>query len=92
MVVACTEPVAPLPGSCRDCNVVLISIDTLRADHLGSYGYSRPTSPFLDSLAEEGLLFVERIEAKGIARDAARAPRAGTLEVCPGQKNAGPRE
>ena len=36
---------------------VLISIDTLRADHLGCYGYRRPTSPFIDSLAAQGLLF-----------------------------------
>jgi arylsulfatase A-like enzyme len=41
----------------RSPNVILISLDTLRADHLGVYGYERPTSPFLDSLAEEGALF-----------------------------------
>lgn len=38
-------------------NVVLISIDTLRADHLGAYGYERPTSPNIDALAAEGVLF-----------------------------------
>jgi len=38
-------------------NVVLISIDSLRADHLGSYGYPRPTSPSIDRLASEGVLF-----------------------------------
>ncbi len=38
-------------------NIILISIDTLRADHLGCYGYPRPTSPTLDKLASEGLLF-----------------------------------
>ena len=37
--------------------VVLVTIDTLRADHLGCYGYPRNTSPHLDRLAEEGLLF-----------------------------------
>ncbi len=36
-------------------DVVMVSIDTLRADHLGSYGYHRPTSPFIDSLAADGL-------------------------------------
>lgn len=36
---------------------ILISIDTLRADHLGAYGYDRDTSPFLDSLAASGTLF-----------------------------------
>ena len=34
--------------------VVLVGIDTLRADHLSSYGYERKTSPFLDTLAESG--------------------------------------
>jgi arylsulfatase A-like enzyme len=37
-------------------NVVFVCIDTLRADHLGCYGYPRPTSPFLDSVAREGAL------------------------------------
>ena len=37
--------------------IVLISIDTLRADHLGAYGYAEPTSPFLDRLAARGVLF-----------------------------------
>ena len=40
-------------------NVLLISIDTLRADHLGSYGYNRPTSPALDRLAARGVLFAD---------------------------------
>jgi arylsulfatase A-like enzyme len=38
-------------------NVVLVSIDSLRADHLGCYGYGRATSPTLDRLADEGVLF-----------------------------------
>jgi arylsulfatase A-like enzyme len=37
--------------------VVLVTLDTLRADHLGCYGYPRPTTPFLDSLAASGLRF-----------------------------------
>ncbi len=38
-------------------NVILISIDTCRADHLGCYGYPRRTAPNIDSLAEEAILF-----------------------------------
>ncbi len=38
-------------------NVVLISIDTLRADHVGAYGYGRPVTPALDALAGESVLF-----------------------------------
>src|SRR5262249_51517991 len=35
-------------------NVLLISLDTTRADHLGCYGYTRPTTPNLDRLAARG--------------------------------------
>jgi arylsulfatase A-like enzyme len=38
-------------------NLLLLSLDTTRADHLGCYGYSRNTSPHLDALAGEGTLF-----------------------------------
>ena len=38
-------------------NVILISLDTLRPDHLGCYGYSRNTSPSIDSIAKESVLF-----------------------------------
>lgn len=38
-------------------NVLLVVIDSLRADHLGSYGYARDTSPSLDRLAREGARF-----------------------------------
>ncbi len=41
----------------RDVNVVFVVIDTLRADHLSSYGYERPTSPNLDALAAAGVRF-----------------------------------
>jgi len=51
------EPAPPLRS------VLLISIDTLRADHLGCYGYERDTSPFLDRLAAEGTLF-ENVSAQ----------------------------
>jgi arylsulfatase A-like enzyme len=37
--------------------IVFVTIDTLRADHLGAYGYPRDTSPFFDELAARGLLF-----------------------------------
>lgn len=40
-------------------NVVLITVDCLRPDHLNCYGYKRPTSPFISSLAERGWKFVE---------------------------------
>ncbi len=41
----------------RRPNVLLITIDTLRADHLGCYGYTRIRTPALDGLAREGIRF-----------------------------------
>lgn len=48
-------PASARSGTGHD--VVLITIDTLRADHLGAYGYPRDTSPYLDGLAREAALF-----------------------------------
>ncbi len=50
------SPKAPRPAP-SGLNVVLITIDTLRADHLGAYGYPRKTSPGIDALAREGTVF-----------------------------------
>jgi len=41
----------------EDYNIILIYVDTLRADHLGCYGYSRKTSPNIDKLASEAIIF-----------------------------------
>ncbi|PYQ17949.1 MAG: hypothetical protein DMF79_16230, partial [Acidobacteria bacterium] len=38
-------------------NVLLISIDTLRADRVSAYGFPRPTTPSIDAVAREGVLF-----------------------------------
>ena len=45
------------PAPAGSPNILLIVIDALRADHLSSYGYARVTSPTIDDLAKEGVLF-----------------------------------
>jgi len=55
------EPLLVTPVAAPPLNVILISIDTLRADRLGSYGYDRPTSPNLDALAAEAVRFDQAI-------------------------------
>lgn len=42
-------------------NILLITLDALRADHLGCYGYKRDTSPNIDKIAERGALFLNAI-------------------------------
>ena len=51
-------------------NIILISLDTLRASRLSGYGYAKPTSPHLDRIAAEGVLF-ERCYAGDIPTEVA---------------------
>lgn len=53
------DPLAPRPGA----HLVLISLDTLRADHLGCYGYERDTTPVIDAFAQHGVLFEDVLAA-----------------------------
>lgn len=62
--VACAGALLVFPALFGGCvpgpsgpSIVVVTIDTLRADHLGSYGYFRDTSPSLDRFARESLLF-----------------------------------
>ncbi len=45
----------------KDVNVLFVLIDTLRASRLRTYGYRRPTSPFLDLLASQGVRFARHL-------------------------------
>lgn len=64
-----------LPG--KDFNVALILVDTLRPDHLGCYGYERNTSPFIDSLASEGVVFGNARSASTYTGEAVSALMTG---------------
>ena len=53
-ILSCEKKEEPL-------NVILITIDTLRADHLSCYGYNRKTSPNMDKIARSGVLFLNTV-------------------------------
>ncbi|MEE9270454.1 MAG: sulfatase [Candidatus Krumholzibacteria bacterium] len=53
------------PGADKPPNVVLITVDTLRPDRLGYNGHSRPTSPAVDALAGEGIVFTDCYSVSG---------------------------
>src|SRR5258705_10473718 len=63
-------PKPAAPPSRAGMNVVLISLDTVRADHLGCYGYHRKTTPNIDSVAKRGVVF-----------ERAQSPSSWTLPV-----------
>jgi arylsulfatase A-like enzyme len=69
-VVACLLTMLVWVGGCRSehagpYNVLLVTIDTLRADRLHHLGYPRPTSPALDALASEGAVFPRSYSVSG---------------------------
>ncbi len=53
---SCKRKTPPPPPS-DSTSVLLVMIDTLRADHVGAYGYDRPTTATLDELARTGVVF-----------------------------------
>ncbi|MBM4014132.1 MAG: sulfatase, partial [Planctomycetes bacterium] len=64
-------PTATAPetvGNEQRPHVVLLVLDTLRADRLGCYGYGRPTSPELDALAARGVVFDHAVAAAPMTR------------------------
>jgi arylsulfatase len=75
LVGACGEH-APLTPAAR---VILITCDTLRADHLGCYGYARPTSPNLDRLASEATVYEDAWSAAPLTGPALSSMLAGRL-------------
>lgn len=50
-----------MPGEAGELDVVFVVLDTVRKDHLSTYGYERPTSPGLDAFAEEAAVYEEAV-------------------------------
>jgi arylsulfatase A-like enzyme len=57
MIVTCLVLALSCGSEDARLNLIVIAVDTLRPDHLGCYGYSPNTSPSIDALAAEGVLF-----------------------------------
>jgi len=58
-----TTRAAAIHDGLKGANLLLVSIDTLRADHVSAYGYGRHTTPNIDALAEDGVLFRNAVSA-----------------------------
>jgi|GEM_PF-764791 len=72
-------------------HVLLITLDALRADHLGCYGYGRPTSPSIDTLAADGTLFERTQVPRGQTWPALCSLLTGRYPLAHGVRNNGNR-
>jgi arylsulfatase A-like enzyme len=57
---------SPAKKVCPDCNVILITVDSVNNTHLGLYGYNRPTSPNLDAWAKDAAVFSQYITSSDL--------------------------
>jgi len=74
-----SETEAAPEESIADYSILIIVIDALRADHLGCYGYARDTSPFIDSIASQGVVFEEAISCSSFTCESVSALFTGLL-------------
>jgi arylsulfatase A-like enzyme len=73
LTTACAPSAEPPP------HLVLILVDTLRADRVGAYGHPRPTTPTLDALAARGILFEDAISSSSWTKPAVATLFTATL-------------
>jgi len=78
LIVCLTMPGKEARKGLAAANVVLIIVDTLRADHLGSYGYERPTTAAMDGIAAQGVLFEQAFANSSWTRPSIASLLTGT--------------
>lgn len=81
LMAGCTQqaPLAEPAARAEQPDIVLIVVDTLRADHLGHYGYGRPTSPRLDAWAADAVVFDRAYAHSGWTLTSVTSLLTGTL-------------
>ena len=89
--VAERREIGSLPAAKPDApNIVLVVIDTMRADHFSSYGYPRATTPNLDRLASQGALFENAISTCSWTLPSHASLLTGRYPLDHGMQNAQP--
>jgi arylsulfatase A-like enzyme/Tfp pilus assembly protein PilF len=89
LVVAVVVVVLVIGREPASYNVMLISIDTLRPDHLGCYGYEQIDTPNLDRLAEEGYLFLDAAATVPLTLPSHASLLTGLLPITNGVRDNG---
>jgi arylsulfatase A-like enzyme len=82
------EPIAVRSIDARP-DIVFVSIDSLRPDHLGCYGYSKPTSPTFDRIAKEGVRFETAVSTTSWTLPAHAAMFTGLCDSAHGATDVG---
>jgi arylsulfatase len=77
LAVSCSAK-EPAPPSGPPWNVVLLCLDTVRADHLGAYGHARATTPALDALAARATIFTDTSSTAGWTKPSVPSFLTGT--------------
>jgi len=79
LILACWSGAPDRSAALAGYDVFLIVVDALRADHLGSYAYPRDTSPFIDSLARQGIVFESAVANSSYTGESVAALLTGQL-------------
>jgi len=79
VLCACGAEPETADGPAQRKNVIVVVVDTLRADHLGYHGYKRNTSPYLDELAQQGVVFDRALSNSSFTRESISALFTGSL-------------
>ena len=80
---------AGAPGPKRAVNVLLITSDTTRADHIGAYGYAQARTPTMDALAAQGVRFAHAQSPVPLTLPAHASILTGTYPTLHGLRNNG---
>lgn len=86
---ACDRSPKPGESSGNKTNVLLLTVDTLRADRLGCYGYERPTSPTMDGIAKSGVRFDQAYAPRGATWPSLTTLHTGQYPLTHGVRNNG---
>jgi arylsulfatase A-like enzyme/Flp pilus assembly protein TadD len=91
LAVRCGGPTGSLPGRLdpRDLNVVLVTLDTTRADRFGCYGSTQQLTPQIDRLAAEGTLFLNASSATPLTLPAHSSLMTARLPAAHGVRDNG---
>lgn len=91
LLSACTQQSAKprAAAALKPLNVVIITIDTLRADHLRCYGYSKIETPAIDALAQQGVLFENAVAQAPLTPPSHASIFTGQYPTVHGVRNTG---